>query len=140
MKVEPYLSFEGRCEEALNFYTQAVGAKTEYVLRYKDTPDQPPEGMVPPGSENKIMHCSFMIGDSRIMATDGGCRDGGKFEGVSLALSSKTTAETEKLFNALAQGGQVQMPLGQTFFSPSFGMVTDKFGVYWLVVTEQEMK
>ena len=140
MRVEPYLSFEGRCEEALEFYTRAVGAKTEYVLRYKDTPDKPPEGMVPPGSENKIMHCSFMIGDSRVMATDGGCTGGGKFEGISLALSSKTAAETEKLFNALAQGGQVQMPLGQTFFSPSFGMVVDKFGVFWMVVTEQEMK
>lgn len=140
MRVEPYLSFEGRCEEALEFYKSAVGAQVEVILRYKDSPDKPPEGMVPPGSENKIMHCSFTIGDSRIMATDGGCRGGGKFEGISLALSSKTTAETEKLFNALAPGGEVQMPLGQTFFSPSFGMVVDKFGVFWMVVTEQKME
>lgn len=140
MKVEPYLSFEGKCEEALEFYKSAVGAQVETVLRYQDAPDQPPEGMVPRGSENKIMHCAFMVGDSRIMATDGGCSGGGKFEGISLALSSKTTAETEKYFNALAEGGQPQMPLGPTFFSPSFGMVIDRFGVYWLVVTEPEAK
>jgi PhnB protein len=140
VKVEPYLSFEGRCEEALEFYKTAVGAKLEFMMRYKEAPDKPPEGMVAPGSENKIMHCSFLIGDSRIMATDGGCTGGGKFEGISLALSSKTTAETEKSFNALAQGGQLQMPLGKTFFSPSFGMLVDKFGISWMIVTEQEMQ
>ena len=140
MKVQPYLFFDGRCEEAIEFYKKALGAEVLMLMRFSDSPDPPPPGMVPPGSENKIMHCSFMIGDSRVMATDGGCTGGGKFEGISLALSSKTAAETEKLFNALAQGGQVQMPLGQTFFSPSFGMVVDKFGVFWMVVTEQEMK
>jgi len=140
MQLNPYLSFEGRCEEALEFYKQAVGAKPEFMMRYKEAPDQPPEGMLAPGSENKIMHCSFMIGDTRVMATDGGCTGGGKFEGISLALSSKTTAETEKCFHALAQGGQVSMPLTKTFFSPSFGMLVDKFGVAWMIVTEQEMK
>jgi PhnB protein len=139
MQVNPYLSFEGRCEEAVEFYKKAVGAKMEFMMRYKEAPDKPPEGMVAPGSENKIMHCSFMIGDSRIMATDGGCTGGGKFEGISLALSSKTAAETEKLFKGLSEGGQVQMPLGKTFFSPSFGMVQDKFGIGWMVVTEQPM-
>lgn len=140
MRVEPYLSFEGKCEEALEFYKQAVGAELEFMMRYKEAPDKPPEGMVAPGSENKVMHCSFKIGDSRIMATDGGCTGGGKFEGISLAMSHKTVAETEKCFNALAQGGQVTMPLGPTFFSPSFGMLVDRFGICWMIVTEQEMK
>jgi len=140
MKAEPYLFFEGRCEEALQFYTKALGAKVGMVMKYKDAPEQPPEGMLAPGSENKIMHSEFHIGETRLFASDGGCTGGTKFEGFTLSLPVKTAAEVDTLFNALAEGGQVTMPLGQTFFSPRFGMVQDKFGVGWMVIVEQEMK
>jgi PhnB protein len=140
MKAEPYLFFEGRCEEALQFYSRALGARVGMVMKYKDAPDKPPEGMVPPGSENKIMHSEFQVGETRMFASDGSCTGQSAFGGFSLSLPVKTPAEADKLFNALADGGQVQMPLGQTFFSPRFGMVQDKFGVGWIVIVEQPMK
>lgn len=136
MRVETYLLFEGRCEEALQFYTRTLGAKVGMLMRYKDAPDKPPEGTVPPGSDDKVMHADFTVGGTRLMASDGYCSDAPKFSGFSLSLPVKTPAEADKFFNALAEGGQVQMPLGQTFFSPRFGMVTDKFGVSWMVIVE----
>jgi len=142
MLVQPYLSFEGRCEEALDFYKKAVGAKVEMLMRFKDNPEKDKMGdgcAAPPASDDKIMHSSFRVGDSLVMATDGMCQGKAEFKGISLTLNPKTEAEADKLFNALADGGQVQMPLTKTFFSPKFGMVADKFGVHWMVVVEQPM-
>jgi PhnB protein len=134
MIVEPYLFFEGRCEEAMTFYTKAVGAKVEALMRYKESPEPPPPGMVPPGSENKVMHGAFRLGDSLIMASDGGCSNAQKFDGFSLTITVANEAEAKAKFAALSEGGAVTMPLGKTFFSPCFGMLTDKFGVGWMVI------
>lgn len=133
MLVQPYLFFEGRCEEALEFYGQALGAKVEMMMRYKDSPEPCDPKMVPPGSENKVMHATFHVGESTLMASDGGCSGKSAFGGISLSLTAPTVADAEKYFQALADGGQVQMPLTKTFFSPSFGMVADRFGVSWMV-------
>jgi PhnB protein len=135
MKVQPYLSFEGRTEEAIEFYKKALGAQVDMLMRHKDSPDEPPPGMIPPGSENKIMHASFRVGDSVIMASDGSCGGKASFSGVTLSISVADVAQANKVFDALgANGGQVQMPLMKTFFSPAWGMVADKFGVSWMVV------
>ena len=133
MQVQPYLFFDGRCEEALEFYRSAVGAKVEMLMRNKESPEPPPPGMVPPGSENKILHASFRVGDTTLMASDGHCAGKPIFKGFSLSLTAANEAEAERLFGALGNGGQVQMPLTKTFFSPRFGMVTDRFGVPWMV-------
>jgi PhnB protein len=134
MKVQPYLFFDGRCEEALDFYKRALGAEITALMRFSESPDPPPPGMVAPGSENKVMHASFRVGETEVMASDG--RAGGRpeFKGVSLSLSVPSEAEADRLFGVLAEGGQVQMPIGRTFFSPRFGMVADRFGVPWMVV------
>jgi PhnB protein len=134
MLVQPYLMFDGRCEEAIEFYRRAVGAETTMLMRFKDSPEPAPPGMVPPGSENKVMHAAMKIGDSVVMATVGGCQQKAAFEGFSLTLTVPTEAEADKRFNALAEGGQVRMPLTKTFFSPRFGMLQDKFGVGWMVI------
>ena len=131
MQVQPYLFFEGRCEEALEFYRRALGAEITMLMRFKDAPEKPPAAA--PGTENKVMHASFRIGDATLMASDGRCQGKPSFQGFSLSLTPKSEAEAERLFNALADGGQVQMPLGKTFFSPRFGVVADKFGVGWMV-------
>ncbi|MCC6676031.1 MAG: VOC family protein [Phycisphaerales bacterium] len=131
--VEPYLMFGGRCEEALAFYKTAVGAKVERVMKFSESPDPMPPGVLAPGFEHKVMHSSFKVGGSTVMASDG-CGPGSKFEGFSLSLSVATEAEADKAFNALAAGGKVTMPLGKTFWSPRFGMLTDKFGVAWMVI------
>ena len=133
MLVQPYLFFEGRCEEALNFYKSAVGAEVTMLMRYKESPDAPPPDKVPPGSENKVMHASVRIGESTILASDGGCSGQPKLEGFSLSLTVANEAEADQRFSALVAGGQVRMPLMKTFFSPRFGMLTDKFGVGWMV-------
>lgn len=130
--VEPYLFFGGRCDEALAFYASAVGARVQRVMRFKEAPNQPPEGTLAPGFEDKVMHAAFHIGGSLVMASDG-CGRSSKFDGFSLSLSVATEAEADKAFNALAAGGQITMPIGKTFWSPRFGMVTDKFGVSWMV-------
>ena len=132
MQVQPYLNFDGRCEEALEFYSRALGAEVTALMRYKDSP-QPAAGMTPPGAENKVMHASFRIGDTTVMASD--CHSGGRpsFQGFSLSLTAADVAEAERRFASLANGGQVQMPLTKTFFSPRFGMVADRFGVSWMV-------
>ena len=133
MPIEPYLFFEGRCEEAIEFYRKALGAKVEMMMRYKDSPEPPPPGMVPPGSENKVMHASLRIGDATVMASDGNCSGKPKFDGIMLSITAKNVAEVDRYFNALAEGGQVQMPLAKTFWSPRFGMVADRFGVGWMI-------
>ena len=135
MQIQPYLFFEGRCEEALEFYRRTLGAEVLGMVRYKDGP---PEGakMIPPGGENKLMHASFRVGGSTVLASDGRCSGKANFEGVSLSLTVANAAEAEKVFNALSAGGQVQMPLTTTFFSPRFGMVADRFGVSWMIYVE----
>jgi len=133
--VQPYLSFGGRCEEALAFYRDAVGAQVECVMHFDESPEPTPPGMLPPGFEKKVMPSSFRVGNSTVMASDGG-HEGAKFSGFSLSVMVSTVAEAEKAFSALSDGGQVTMPLTKTFWSPSFGMLTDRFGVSWMVVAE----
>jgi PhnB protein len=132
--VEPYLFFDGRCEEAIEFYRRALGAQVDVLMRFKDSPEPPQPGCVPPGSENKVMHASLRIGETTLMASDGRCTGKPSFQGFSLSLRVLTEAEAERLFTALADGGQVQMPLAKTFFSPRFGMVADRFGVMWMIL------
>ena len=136
MQVQPYLFFDGRCEEAIEFYRRAVGAKVEMLMRFKDSPEPCPEAMVPPGSESKVMHSSFRIGDTMVMASDGRCQGKPSFQGFSLSVSAANEAEADRLFAALGEGGQVQMPMSKTFFSPRFGMVADRFGVGWMIIVE----
>jgi PhnB protein len=131
--IQPYLFFNGGCEKAVEFYRKALGAEVEAMVRFKDSPEPPPPGMIPPGFENKIMHASFRIGQTTVMASDGCSVDKAHFEGFSLSLSVPSEAEAERAFAALADGGQVQMPLTKTFFSSRFGMVTDRFGVSWMI-------
>jgi len=134
MQVQPYLFFDGRCEEAIGFYREAIGAKVEMLMRMKDSPEPPQPGMCPPGSENKVMHAALRVGETTVMASDGRCLGKPSFQGFSLSLNAKDEPDAKRLFNALAAGGQVQMPLGKTFFSPCFGMVADRFGVSWMVI------
>jgi PhnB protein len=130
MLVQPYLNFDGRCDEALEFYKKAIGAKVGMLMRFKDAPDQ---SMVSPGSENKVMHSSFQVGETTIMASDGRCTGKANFHGIALSITANSEAEADKLFGGLAEGGQVNMPLSKTFFSPKFGMLSDKFGVGWMI-------
>jgi len=134
MQVQSYLFFDGRCEEALEFYKRAVGAEVTMLMRNDESPEPPPPGMLPPGSERKIMHAQFKVGDTELMASDGHCKGKPHFEGVSLALSVPDDGTARKRFDALAAGGHVDMPLTKTFFSSSFGMLHDKFGVGWMVM------
>ncbi len=139
MQVEPYLFFEGRCEEAIEFYRKALGAEVKFLMRYKDSPEPPPPGAVPPGAENKVMHANLRIGETMVMASDGRCAGGASFQGFSLSLTVSDDAAAERVFAALGDGGKVQMPLTKTFFSSRFGMVADRFGVSWMVlVTPRE--
>jgi PhnB protein len=131
MQVQPYLFFDGRCEEALEFYKSALGAEVAMLMRSKDSPDP---AMAPSGAGDKVMHTSFRIGDATVMASDGRCQGQPSFQGFALSLTAKDEAEAERLFAALGDGGEVQMPLAKTFFSPRFGMVADRFGVSWMVV------
>ncbi len=144
MKVEPYLFFEGRCEEALEFYRRALGAQVTMLMRYKDNPEPAAgpgcgEGANARGgpTPEMVMHAAFTVGETQVMASDGMGSGSPAFKGISLSLSPVNDAEAQRLFAALAQGGQVQMPLGKTFFSPAFGMVADRFGVSWMVVVPQ---
>jgi PhnB protein len=134
MQVEPYLSFEGRCDEAIEFYKKAIDAKVDMLMRFKECPDQ---SMVTPESKDKVMHASLRAGDARLLMSDGRCTGGPNFQGIALALSVNTEADADRIFNALADGGKVNMPLAKTFFSPKFGMVADKFGVGWMVMVAE---
>jgi PhnB protein len=130
--VQPYLFFGGRCEEALAFYRTALGAQVDMLMKYKESPEPPPPGMLPPGFEDKVMHTSFRIGQTTIMASDG-CAEKADFQGFSLSLSVPTEAEADRVFAALADGGQVRMPMAKTFWSPRFEMLEDRFGVGWMI-------
>jgi PhnB protein len=132
--VQSYLFFDGRCDEALEFYRRTLRAEVTMLMRFKDSPEPHQPGMVPPGSENKVMHASFRIGDTTVMASDGRCLGKPNFQGFSLSLSVPNDAEAERLFAALGDGGQVQMPMAKTFFSSRFGMVADRFGVPWMII------
>jgi PhnB protein len=134
MQVQPYLFFEGRCDEALAFYCKALGAELTMLMRYKESPDPT---MCTAGSEDKVMHSSFRIGDTTICASDGRCSDRQNFQGFSLSITVATEAEADRLFAALSDGGQVLTPLGKTFYSPRFGMAHDRFGVLWMVLVAQ---
>jgi len=131
MLVQPYLSFEGRCDEAVKFYQAAVGAEVQMLMRFKEAPDQ---SMMSPESADKVMHVSMRIGDSVVMASDGRCSGTTGFNGISLSLSVADDAQAERLFAGLSDGGQVTMPLAKTFFASKFGMLTDRFGVSWMVM------
>jgi len=130
--ITPYLMFGGRCEEALEFYGRALGAEVEMLMRHSDSPESPPPGMLQPGFEKKVMHASFRVRGVQLMASDG-CNDQSRFDGFRLSLAVPTEADARRAFDALADGGSVQMPLTKTFWSPCFGMVTDRFGVGWMV-------
>ena len=136
MRIEPYLFFNGRCEEAINFYKKALGAEVLMLMRFKDSPEPPQPGMIPPGSENKIMHVSLRIGETTLMASDGRCAGETEFKGFSVSITVADEAEADRTFSALAEGGQVQMPLAKTFWAPRFGMVADRFGVSWMISVE----
>ncbi|OWW20338.1 VOC family protein [Noviherbaspirillum denitrificans] len=134
MQVQPYLFFNGRAEEAFAFYGRVLGAEVVDLMRFKDSPDPPPPGMIPPGSENKVMHATLRIGGSTVMASDGNCGGTSSFQGFSLSLDFPDEQAARKAFDGLADGGTVQMPIGKTFFSPCFGMVMDRFGMGWMVI------
>ena len=133
MQVQPYLFFDGRCDEALEFYAKAVGAKVGTLLRFKDGPDK----SMAAANADKVMHAQFQIGESKLFASDGRASGQPKFDGFALTITAGTAAEADKLFAALADGGKVTMPLAQTFFSPRFGMLVDRFGVHWIVLAAQ---
>jgi PhnB protein len=131
--VQPYLFFGGRCEEALEFYRTAIGAEVDMIMRHKDSPEPPPPGMLAEGFENKIMHTSFRVGSTTIMASDGCSQGEGNFNGFVLSITLPNEAEADRAFAALSEGGEVKMPLGKTFWSPKFGMLTDRFGLGWMI-------
>lgn len=134
MKVEPYLFFNGQCEAAIAFYQQALGAELVMQMRMDESPEPQPPGMVPPGFEHKIMHASLRIGETTLMLSDGNNATKANFQGFSLSIGAADAAQAQRFYDALANGGQIQMPLGKTFFSPCFGMVADRFGVSWMVI------
>jgi PhnB protein len=131
--IQPYLFFAGRCQEALDFYSSAVGAQVDMVMRFDEAPVPMPAGMLQPGFERKVMHSAFRIGGSQILASDGMNNEAG-FKGFQLALNVPTEADADRAFAALADGGQVKMPLAKTFWSPRYGMLIDRFGVSWMVM------
>jgi PhnB protein len=133
MQLQPYLFFDGRCEEAVEFYKKTLGAKVEMLMRFKESPEPSQPGMCAPGSDDKVMHSCFRIGDTAVMASDGRCEGKPGFQGFSLSITVPKEDEADRLFAALGDGGQVQMPLSKTFFSPRFGMVADRFGVSWMI-------
>jgi PhnB protein len=138
MNVQPYLSFEGRAQEAIDFYKGALGARVDMIMRFKEAPPEM-QTQMSPDSKDKIMHAAFKIGDTQVMASDGRCSGKASFSGVTLSLNATSNAEADKLFNSLAQGGKVEMPMSETFFANRFGMVADKFGVNWMVINPKAM-
>jgi PhnB protein len=130
MHVEPYVFFEGRCEEAIEYYQSALSAEVLFLMRNRESPDR---GHVEPGTEEKILHATLRIGTSTVMVSDGHCSGTPRFEGFSLSIAAEGEDRARHLFEALAAGGEVRLPLQKTFWSPCFGMVTDRFGVLWMV-------
>lgn len=135
MQIQPYLFLDGRCEEAIEFWRKAVGAEVQMMMRWKDCPEKGNMPSTPP--DDKVMHASVRIGDSTILASDGQCAGQPQMQGFALSLTAANPSEAERLFKALGEGGQVQMPMAKTFFSPAFGMLVDKFGVSWMVYVAQ---
>lgn len=138
MAITPYLFLEGRAEEAIGFYARTLGAETRMLMRFREAPDPPPPGMLPPGSEDRVMHAEIAIGDAVLMVSDGGCAGSATFSGFAVSLPATDAAQARRWFDALAAGGQVRMPLGPTFWSPAFGMLQDRFGVPWMIGVMQE--
>jgi PhnB protein len=136
--VQPYVFFDGKCDEAIAFYSSAIGAKTQMLMRYKDCPDPQGKAACKPGTEDKVMHANVKIRDTEVLMADGHCGGNPKFEGFGLALQAKDNQDAEKLFAALSEGGNVMMPMSETFFAHRFGMVADKFGVMWMVLHGKE--
>ena len=134
MKVQAYVTFDGRCEEALEFYKKSIGAVVTGLMRWKDSQDKDMRG--PPGYEEKIMNASFRIGETELMADDGMGEKPAEFKGMTLAIEVADDAEAKRVFTALGEGGSITMPLMKTFWTSSFGMLTDKFGVPWMVNVE----
>jgi PhnB protein len=134
MRVEPYLNFDGRCEEAIEFYKKSTGAQVTSLIRFNDAPPGACAENSPKETRNKVMHARLKIGDSTIMASDCDCKGQANFRGISLSLTARSDAEAERLFTALSEGGKVAVPLGKTFFSSSFGVTNDRFGVTWMIV------
>jgi PhnB protein len=132
MRVEPYLMFAGRCDEALAFYQQAIGAVPVMVMRFRESPE-PPAMPLPPGWDDKVMHCGFRVGDTLVMASDGMSTETPSYAGVTLSLTADDEAQARRHFAALSEGGSVFMPMGPTFWSACFGMCIDRFGVQWMV-------
>ena len=130
--IQPYLFFGGRCEEALTFYRGALGAEVKLLMRYNESPEPPPPGRLQAGFESKVMHAEFRVGEATLFASDG-CDDESAFKGFSLALNLASPSEASRVFEALSIGGHVEMPLSKTFWSPCFGMLTDRFGLGWMV-------
>jgi PhnB protein len=133
MDIQPYLSFEGRAQEAIDFYKGALGATVDVVMHFKDAPPEM-QAQMSPDSKDKIMHAAFRVGDTQVFASDGHCSGKASFSGVTLTLNASSNGEAEKLFGALGNGGQVTMPMSETFFAHRFGMLADKFGVNWMVL------
>ena len=134
-KIETYLIFDGRCEEAIEFYRRTLGAEINFMMRFKENPD-PTHGMGPPNAGDKIMHANLRIGETNVMMSDGRCAGKPSFQGFSLSVAVVTEAEADRVFAALGEGGQVQVPLAKTFCSPRFGMVADRFGISWMVIVD----
>ena len=134
MQVQPYLFFDGRCAEAVEFYKRVLGAEVTMLMRFKDSPEPPQPGMVPPGAADKVMHASLRIGDATLLVSDGRCQGRPSFQGFALSLTAPDEAAAERLFAALGEGGEVRMPLAKTFFAARFGMVADRFGVSWMIL------
>jgi len=134
MKVQPYVFFDGKCDEALQFYQRALGAKVNALMRFSEAPDQ---SQIKPESKNKVMHAAFQIGETEILASDGYCLGAPAFQGFALTINAANSAEALKLFTGIAEGGKIQMPLDKTFFAASFGIAVDKFGVNWMVISDK---
>lgn len=139
MQIQPYLFFQGRCEEAVEYYKKHLGAKQGRLMRYQDSPEPPPPGMVLPGYEDKVMYTEFRVGDTQVMACDDATQTITGFQGFRLSLSVTNEAEAKRVFAALANGGEVNMPLAKTFFSSCFGMLKDRFGIGWMVIVPAEI-
>jgi PhnB protein len=135
MQVQTYLFFDGRCEEALDFYKKTLGATVDMLMRFKEAPDQ---STISPDSKEKVMHCAFRVGDTQVLASDGRCMGKPSFQGFALTITAKDDTDAERLFGALGDGGEVQMPMSETFFASRFGMVADKFGTSWMVLSEKK--
>lgn len=136
MFVQPYLSFGGSCEEALEFYKSALGAEVQMLMRFKENPE--PQPGFPECFDEKVMHANVRIGETTLLASDGQCDGQANFEGFSLSITVPDEAGAERVFAALGQGGLVTMPLEKAFWTPKFGMLTDRFGVSWMVSVMQK--